>query len=309
VPGLQAQQGAHGDPERHFRGQGCPLPLTGSDRLAWLASRIAAARQLATQRPFQRLVDQLRVGLALGRLHHLVDEPAEDFRVALKLDHLIGVGVDAARPTCGSKIADREEAQHDQGREARGDERQAGLDEVADRRAVPAQEAGHHEEAQAAGQDRGQDEHGQAEMRHAARDGDELVGDRSEALDQDDPQAPAIVRGLVFGDAVGEAVELDDPLADRLEQRVADQIAGEAAHDRGHGRDRGDAPRVVRAGQHHRHDHRIGRDREDRALEERHDPQRAHGVARGRLPHRPVVDPSDHRSSPFPGRVKRARTV
>jgi hypothetical protein len=32
-------------------------------------------------------------------------------------------------------------------------------------------------------------------------------------------------------------------------------------------------------------------------------------VARPRLPHRPVVKPSDHRPSPFPGHIKTARTV
>jgi hypothetical protein len=76
----------------------------------------------------------------------------------------------AMEPLRRSKIADREKAERDQHREARGDQGQACLDEIGDRRAVPAQQPGDHEEAQAAGQDRRKDEHGQAEMRDAARE-------------------------------------------------------------------------------------------------------------------------------------------
>jgi hypothetical protein len=69
----------------------------------------------------------------------------------LELDDLNGLRGNGKDPGRASKIADREKAQHDQRREARSDQRQASLDAVADRRAVPAQQPGYHKEAHAAG--------------------------------------------------------------------------------------------------------------------------------------------------------------
>ena len=66
------------------------------------------------------------------------------------------------------------------------------LDELARRRPVAAQQEGKEEEARPAGEDAAHEEHEQREMRSPGGDGDDLVGDRRQPLDEDDRRAPAL---------------------------------------------------------------------------------------------------------------------
>src|SRR5712691_12603482 len=48
----------------------------------------------SAERLLQKLVDDLGIGLAAGRLHHLADEPAEQSGLGLVGRDLAGVGID-----------------------------------------------------------------------------------------------------------------------------------------------------------------------------------------------------------------------
>src|SRR5580704_1313179 len=70
------------------------------------------------------------------------------------------------------------------------------------------------EEAGAAGDDREQDEQPEIVTGESGGDGDELVGDRRHALDQDDQRSPFRI-GFAEGlDAIAEMIEADQPLPD-----------------------------------------------------------------------------------------------
>src|SRR5262245_46656345 len=105
------------------------------------------------------------------------------------------------------EISGGEDAARDQQQESGGDRGQIALDEGADRGAESFEERGHQEEPRAARGDRGQGEDEQVEMGDAAGDGDELIGDRGEAFDQDDPQAPSVIGVGELGEGVLMAVE------------------------------------------------------------------------------------------------------
>src|ERR1700674_2761014 len=92
-----------------------------------------------------------------------------------------------ARTPISERIFGDKEAADQHGEEAGGDERQALLDEIADRLAIVAEQLGLEEEAGATGDD-GKHKEGQKVIAGKARgDGHDLIGDRRHALDQDDP--------------------------------------------------------------------------------------------------------------------------
>ena len=122
----------------------------------------------------------------------------------------------------------------------------------------------------------------QVELGEPARDRHQLVGDRGQALDQDDPHPPLVPGPLEFGELVAEAVELDDP-GDRGSRTESSRWHSRRDRPRSKPRWRS-APAARRAcgsRQHHRHQHGVGRDREDRALEKRDDRQRPIGARPG----------------------------
>ena len=94
------------------------------------------------------------------------------------------------------EAAEQEDAEHD------GDETEPFFDELADRWSQPPQQRRDHEEPEPAGKHRGDGEHGEVELGHPAGDGDDLVGKRREAGDEDDPRAPLVIAPLELGKAV-----------------------------------------------------------------------------------------------------------
>ena len=95
-----------------------------------------------------------------------------------------------------------------------------GLDRLAE---LP-QQACHEEEAEATRQDGRPHEREQVEMRGARSDGHQLVGDRRQALDQDEPGPVLLEPGAKGGKAGLEPVGLHHPGAQRLEEVVADGV-------------------------------------------------------------------------------------
>src|SRR5215207_2306456 len=67
-------------------------PLRGQNRSTSPAS--LRREKLGVERLLQELVDDLGVGLAAGRLHHLADEPAEQRGLGLVGRELPRIGVD-----------------------------------------------------------------------------------------------------------------------------------------------------------------------------------------------------------------------
>jgi hypothetical protein len=87
--------------------------------------------------------------------------------------------------------------------------------------------------AHAADDDRKHDEPEQIIAGEARSDGDDLVGNRRRALDQDDLVAPLCVGGAEGFQLVAIAVEPDEKLAERVVEQRADGVAQKPAE---HGR-------------------------------------------------------------------------
>ena len=119
----------------------------------------------------------------------------------------------------------------------------------------------------------------EVEVERPARDGDELVGDGRRPLDDDEPGAPLVVEMPQPEILLGDAVEAQQRLADGVEGEIADGVAEEAAEHRGDGGDQRVVPGPPPVGDDHRHEQRVGRDREERALDEADDRQRPDRVA------------------------------
>ncbi len=165
------------------------------------------------------------------------------------------------------------------GKETGRDQSQPLLDKVADRLAINAQQLGLDEEAQAPGDDRQQHEHEEVVAGEARGDGDDLIGDRGHALDQDDPGAPFGVGRTEGIDPLAIAIGRDQPMADGVVEEGADGIAEHAAEHRGDGANQSVEPRLFRLGQRHRHQNHIRWHREKRAFGEGDRGQRRNGVA------------------------------
>src|SRR5579872_142340 len=88
-------------------------------------------------------------------------------------------------------------------------------------------------EAGAARNDRKDDKQPEIVPGKARRDCDNLVGDRREPLEQNDPGAPLRISGAKGLDLVAIAVEMNEPGAERVIQQRADRIAENAAGNRG----------------------------------------------------------------------------
>ena len=159
------------------------------------------------------------------------------------------------------------------------DQGQPLLDEVADRLTIDAQQLGLEEEARAAGDDRQQHEHEEVVAGEARGDGDDLEGDRGQALDQDDPGAPFGVGRAEGFDPFAIAIGRDQPMADRVVEERADGIAEHAAKHRGDGADQRIKPRLFRLGERHGHENHIGRHGKKRAFGEGDRGQRGKRVA------------------------------
>ena len=111
----------------------------------------------------------------------------------------------------------------------------------------------------------------EVEVGQAGGDGDDLVRDRGQAFDEDDPEAvllEAVHEGLGRGLVV---VEVDERGGDGVVEGVADEVAEDAAGDAGQGAEEGEAVGALRPGQDHGDEQRVWRDREEAAFGEADD--------------------------------------
>src|SRR5690349_24438327 len=90
-------------------------------------------------------------------------------------------------------IAEEEEAAQQQQEEDAGEHGKVALGKPLHRLAEAGDESGFEEESAAARDERGEREGHWVEARHAARDGDDLVGQGREATGRDDPNSPGVV--------------------------------------------------------------------------------------------------------------------
>src|SRR4051795_8511427 len=97
--------------------------------------------------------------------------------------------------------------------------------------------------------DRAQDEEPDIVAGKAGRDGHELIGDRREALEQDDHGAPFGIGGAEGVDLAAEAIDFDQPMADRVEEQRTDSVAQKATQHRRRSADRRIDPGALRARQ------------------------------------------------------------
>src|SRR5262245_4772965 len=131
-------------------------------------------------------------------------------------------------------------------------EAQPFFDDRARLRAVAAEQERLDIKSHAARDDRQQHEQEQIVAGEARCNGHDLVGDRGEPLEQDDPAAPLHVSRTKRVDLVAVAVELDQPEPDRIVEHGADEIAEHAAGHRRHGAHGRVEPGPVRPRERHR---------------------------------------------------------
>src|SRR5262249_55699523 len=192
------------------------------------------------------------------------------------------------------ELAGEDESADENDQENGRDRRQILLDEGPNSRPEQLQQRDLEIEAHAARRDRGEDEDEEIELRGAARDRHELVGDRRQALDEDDPKPPLGVGELEVLVALRHAVEVDEPLPERLVKEIADRVAENPAEHRSRGADKSDRPAPVRPRQHHRYEERIGWNREERAFGEGHSAHRPHRMRLRGERDRLVVHAAEH---------------
>src|SRR5208337_4606287 len=130
---------------------------------------------------------------------------------------------------------------------------EAPLQEAADRLAVVTNQRRNQEETYAARDDRQDYEQAEIVAREPARNGDELVGDRRHALQEDDPRAPGGVQVAELLNALAIAIGLDDPFAEAVIKQRADGIARHAAHHRRRRAPKRERERALALREHHRH--------------------------------------------------------
>ena len=133
------------------------------------------------------------------------------------------------------------------------------LDDGARLGAIAVEQKSQQIEADAAGDERQPDEHPEIIAGEARGDRDDFVGDRRQALEQDDPGPPLRVGGAERLDLVAIAVELDQPVPDGIVEQRADRIAEHASGDRREGADMRVEPGPIRPRQRHRDQHRVRR--------------------------------------------------
>src|SRR5439155_1498578 len=155
-------------------------------------------------------------------------------------------GENPGRKAHALQIAQRHESANERHGKNAGHQGQPPLDKAAGGITELPQDRRDHKEPQAARDDRGADERGEVEMRDAAGNRDQLVGNRGHPLDDDDPGAPLVETGLQRVVAVHRMVEFEDRSPDGVEQEIADRIAEQPARHRGEGAIGGEAPSLAR---------------------------------------------------------------
>ncbi len=168
------------------------------------------------------------------------------------------------------------------------------VDDALDGRAVAAHQERHGEETGAPGDDRQQDEPAEMIACEPRGDRDQLVGQRGQPFEQDDPMAVFRIGAPERFGAFREAVEFHQPEAEGIIEQIADEIPENPAHDRCDRADQRVGPGPIRAGQDHRHQHHVRRNRKKRTFGEGHQSKRIRGGRPSGERQGPVVETSQH---------------
>ncbi len=201
----------------------------------------------------------------------------------------------AAFPISSKDVACRDEAADEQHDKGRRHEREARLDELADRFAEEEEQRRHEIEAHRARHDARCHERQERHVERAGGNREDLERKRGPALGDEDPDTPVVEQALGFLELGAVAIEPEDRFADVLEDEVADGVARDAADDRCDGRQRRVPPRLVPVREDHGDQHDVGRDRKERAFGERDGGQRARRILVRRRADHPVVGLLQHR--------------
>lgn len=120
-------------------------------------------------------------------------------------------------------------------------------------------------------------------MRHAAGDGDDLVGKGGYACAEHDPCPPFVVFFLKAGELLCIAIKLYDGFSDRIVKKKADGVAKNAAKYGADGANGGVIPRFLPVREAHGDQHDVRRDRKDGTFNERYARQGPERTATSRL--------------------------
>ncbi len=128
-----------------------------------------------------------------------------------------------------------------------------------------------HHESQAPGKHRGQHENGQIDVRHAAGDGEHLVGDGGQASQEHGPEIPFAVKARhALEDLRREAGNIaEEKPGEHLPQPPADAVAKDATGHRAGGAKRGIAHGMPGLSQADGHEQHIRWDREKGGFSQR----------------------------------------
>src|SRR6516165_2979740 len=176
----------------------------------------------------------------------------------------------------------------------RDPEAQSFFDDRACLRAVAVEQERLDVKSHAARDDRQHNEQEQIVACEARGNGHDFIGDRGEPLEQDDPAAPLRVSRAECVDLFAVAVELDQPETDRIVKHGAYEITEHDAGDRRQGAHGRVEPGPVRPRERHWNQHRVGRDRKERAFHERDDAHQPGGVRLVGGGDAPIVEAAKH---------------
>ena len=160
--------------------------------------------------------------------------------------------------------------------------------------AIAMEQEGEQIKPHAARNDRHDDEQSNVKPGKSRSDGHDLIGDRRQPLEQDDP-CPVMRIGFAERlHLVAVAVEIDQPLPDAGVERRADEIAEEPAGDRSDGANRGEEKGPVGPRQRHRNQHHVRRHRKKRALGKGRAAQDPGGMRLAGGVDAPIVQAAEH---------------
>src|ERR1035437_4919940 len=125
------------------------------------------------------------------------------------------------------------DAADEHGGKQRGPQGQPFLDDVARELPLAVEQESQQKKTHSTRDNRQKKEQNEIVARKSGRNGHDLIGDRRQALDHDDPGAPLRVSGAEGFDLIAVAVEMDQPGADRVIKQPPDPLADDAAGDGG----------------------------------------------------------------------------
>ena len=143
------------------------------------------------------------------------------------------------------------------------------LDDHAGLRAVAVEQKSQQIEADAARDERQPEEHPEIVTGKARGDCYNFIRNRREALEQNDPGAPLRIGAAEGIDLIAIAVQLDQPVPDRVDKAARRWHSRACLRQPTYGTDMRVEPGAVGPRQRHRDQHRVRRDRKNRAFQKR----------------------------------------